>query len=78
MSFNFAAELSQQVALVLPPLLEDGNSRLHNCNVSLVAENEPEVEGCSKSRAPPAEPPVVSQVLIISLVVLLLRLKLYL
>ena len=76
MSFNFAAELSQQVALVLPPLLEDayGNSRLHNCNVSPVAENEPEVEGCSKSRAPP----VVSQVLIISLVVLLSRLKLYL
>ena len=52
MSFNFAAEVSQQVALVLQPLLEDayGNSRLHNCNVSLVAENEPEVEGCSKSR----------------------------
>ena len=38
---SFAAELSQQIALVLPPL-QDNNSKLHmyNCNVSLLTEVE--------------------------------------
>ena len=38
---SFAAELSQQIALVLPPL-QDNNSKLHmyNCNVCLLTEVE--------------------------------------
>ena len=74
---SFAAELSQQVALVLPPL-QDNNSKLHmyNCNVyiSLLTEAEPKLQEFTKSKAPPADPNVVSQVLIISLVVILSRL----
>ena len=66
---SFAAELSQQIALVtvLPPL-QDDNSRsklyMYNGNVSLlpVTETEPELQEFPKSKAPPADPNVVSQV----------------
>ena len=53
--------------------LQDNNSKLHmyNCNVSLLTEAEPEFQEFTKSKMPPADPNVISQVLIISLVVIL-------
>ena len=34
---SFAAELSQQIALVLPPLQDNSKLHVYNCNVSPLA-----------------------------------------
>ena len=74
---SFAAELSQQIALVLPPL-QDNNSKLHmyNYNVSLLTEAKPELQEFKKLKAPwpPDNPNVVSGTYNFPIIVILSRL----
>ena len=55
-AFDLATDLSHQVALVLPPLLEDDSSSLDNARD--FSENEPE----SEERSTPQTPSTISKV----------------